>query len=108
MQKTWSGFRRKKSALECLGLSSQVTAKYKGKVEQLGATILDVLEEVGSIFGFFSAILTNLWIYALVMFGRRALLSPDTITGQIIKCPTHLSVKSHIVPCALLHVLFLA
>lgn len=32
--------------LECLGLSSQVTAKYKGKVEQFSETILDVLKEV--------------------------------------------------------------
>lgn len=32
--------------LECLGLSSQATAKYKGKVEQFSEIILAVLEEV--------------------------------------------------------------
>lgn len=94
--------------LECLGFSSQVTAKYKGKVEQFSEKILDVLEEVVPLFGFLNAILTNVWIYALMIFGRREVLPPHAITGHIIKCHTDLSVKSHIVPCALLQLLFFA
>lgn len=41
-----------------------------------------------------------------MIFGRRALLPPDTITGQTVKCHTDLTVKSHILSCALLQLLF--